>query len=62
MIMNYLTLSETLYIDGIDVGDFIYYTLNNDQLQVTISNTETVYNITLLNNDINYSVINYFNG
>lgn len=60
--MDYLTLSETLYIDGIDVGDFIYYTLNNDQLQVTISNTETVYNITLLNNDINYSVINYFNG
>jgi hypothetical protein len=62
MIMDYLTLSQTLYIDGIDVGDFIYYTLNNDQLQVTISNTETVYNITLLNNDINYSVINYFNG
>lgn len=60
--MDYLTLSETLYIDGINVGDFIYYTLNNDQLQVTISNTETVYNITLLNNDINYSVINYFNG
>lgn len=60
--MNYLTLSQTLYIDGIDVGDFIYYTLNNDQLQVTISNTETVYDITLLNNDINYSVINYFNG
>ncbi len=60
--MDYLTLSQTLYIDGIDVGDFIYYTLNNDQLQVTISNTETVYNITLLNNDINYSVINYFNG
>jgi hypothetical protein len=60
--MDYLTLSQTLYIDGIDVGDFIYYTLNNDQLQVTISNTETVYDITLLNNDINYSVINYFNG
>jgi hypothetical protein len=60
--MDYLILNENIIIDGIDVGNFIYYTLNNDQLKVTISNTETVYNITLLNNDINYSVINYFNG
>ena len=60
--MEYLSLTETLYIDGIDVGNFIYYTVNNDQLEVIISNRDTTYNITLLNNDINYSVLNYFNG
>lgn len=62
--MDYIILDESITIDGVDAGNFVYYEKVSDtELQVTVSNREgTVHNITFTENDVMKSIIKYFNG
>lgn len=62
--MEHLILSEHIFIDGVDVGDFVYYNkVNDNELQVEISNIEgTIHTINITDNDIMNSILKHFNG
>ena len=62
--MDYVILDESIIIDGVDAGNFVYYNKVSDtELQVVVSNREgTIHNITFTENDVMKSIIKYFNG
>lgn len=62
--MDYIILNESIIIDGVDAGNFVYYEKVSDtELRVEVSNREgTIHNITVTENDIMNSILKHFNG
>ena len=62
--MDYIILDESIIIDGVDAGNFVYYEkISDTELRVEVSNREgTIHNITFTENDVMKSILKYFNG
>lgn len=60
--MQYLILDETIYINGTDVGDGVFYEqVSPTEVTCYISNREAeIHNITITENDIMNSIRQYF--
>ena len=59
--MEYVILDESIKIDNMNYGTFVYIlNITNDTIVAQVSNTEIICNIAILDNDIENSVKNYF--
>lgn len=58
--MDYVILDESVYIDGINCGNFINVTkVHNGIATIQISNTENIFNVIIVNNDLEQSIKDY---
>ena len=60
--MDYVTLDQSIMIDGENVGDFVFYEqVSPVEIKAYISNRDAeIHNITITENDIMKSIRNHF--
>ena len=60
--MNELSIGQSIIIDGVDAGDYVFYKQTSPtEIALYISNREAeIHNITITENDIMKSIKSYF--